>query len=454
MCRPTCIAFLLGPLLASLPWGVRGEAPSWSQFRGPQSAGVADPTPLQDRWTATEHVLWKADVPGRGWSSPVVWGGRAYLTTVVNTGPVETQRKGLYLGGERPQPPTSVHLWKVLCYDLESGKLIWERQVHEGVPTSSIHLKNTYASETPATDGERVYVYFGNVGVFCLDLDGQPVWEARWPALRTANGWGTGGSPVVHGDHLYVLNDNEEQSYLAALDKRNGKEVWRAAREDGSSWSTPFVWHNDQRVELIVSGSGRVQSYDLQGQPLWSLSGMSRNAIPTPFAHGGLLYVASGHVMSKVKPLAAILPGAAGDITPTGKETTGPYLRWMQKQAAPYQPSPLVHGDYLYVLLDAGMFACYRADNGEVVYPKQRIPEGRAFTASPWAAGDKIYCLNEDGVTFVLAAGTKFEVLHSNPLAEDDMCLATPAIVGGRLLIRSAGRLYCIGSPETQTAAR
>lgn len=426
---------------------------NWPQFRGAQSLGTTDDPRLADHWSATENVRWKQDIPGSGWSCPVTWGNRVFVTTVVNRGDTEKPRKGLYFGGERPDPPKSIHEWRVVCLDLNDGQVLWNKQVHEGAPESSIHMKNTFASETPVTDGERVYAYFGNLGVYCLTVEGEPVWSQRWPVYKTNSGWGTGASPVLHGDKLLVLNDNEESSFLVALDKLTGKELWRTPRDDKSGWSTPFVWTNPIRSEIIASGDGKVRSYDLDGHQLWEIGNMSRNAIPTPFAKDDLLYVTSGHVMNKFKPLMAIRPGAKGDITLADDKTTNDYVVWCQKTAAPYNPTPVLYDNKVYVCLDGGFFACYDAKTGETIYTKKRIPNGKAFTASPFAYNGKVFCLNEDGTTFVIPANGNFEVLYTNPLAEDDMCLATPALVDGKLLIRTAARVYCIESSDAKKTA-
>jgi outer membrane protein assembly factor BamB len=420
---------------------------NWPQFRGPDATGVADGKRLPERWSATENVAWTRELPGRGWSSPVVWGDRVFLTTVINLGQSEEPKKGLYFGGDRPTPPESPHQWQVICLDVTTGNPIWERVVHEGRPEWPIHLKSSYASETPVTDGERVYCHFGNLGLFCFDLEGRPVWEHRLKPLPTRYGWGTAASPVLHRDRLYLVNDNEEDSYLLALDARTGEVVWRVARDEQSNWATPYIWDHGARTEIITPGTGKVRSYDLHGNLLWSLSGMSSITIATPFQHEGLLYVSSGYVLDPSRPIYAIRPGAAGDISLEEGETSNDFIAWSQPRAAPYNPSSLLYDGRLYVLYDRGLVAAFRADDGSTIYGQQRLPEGRAFTSSPWAYDGKIFCLNEDGVTFVLRAGDEFELLHTNALADDDMCMATPALAGDRLLIRTAARLYCIQSP-------
>lgn len=424
----------------------------WPQFRGPASRGVASGPNLPDRWSATENIAWKTDVPGRAWSSPIVWGDRVFLTTAVNSGELEPPQKGLYFGGNRPEPRAVQLDYRVLCLNLASGKIVWEQSVHQGPSKSPIHLKNSFASETPVTDGQRVYAYFGNLGLYCFDLEGRSVWSKRFEPRAMRNGWGTAASPVLHGERLYLVNDNDEQSYLLCLDKRTGDEVWRVDRDEGSNWSTPFIWQNDRRTEIVTAGTDKVRSYDLEGKLLWWFTGMSKIAIATPYADQGLLYVSSGYVNDDRRPLYAIRPGASGDISLPPGQTSNEYIAWCQPKGAPYNPTTLVYDGRLYVLYDRAFFACFRALTGEPVYERQRLPQGLHFTASPWAYDGKVFCLDEDGVTFVLRAGDEFELLHTNTLADDDMCMATPAIVGDRLLIRTSARVYCVREPNSSSA--
>jgi outer membrane protein assembly factor BamB len=416
----------------------------WPQFRGPQSSGVADDPNLPDTWSTTRNVLWKTEIPGSGWSSPVVWGDRIFLTSVISTVSPEAPKKGLYFGGNREAIPADEHRWMVYAVDWKTGKIVWEREVHHGVPASSHHLKNTYASETPVTDGERVYAYFGNLGLFVFDMEGKPVWSQPWGPFRTRYGWGTASSPVLYKDRIYVVNDNDDRSFLAVLDKRTGKQIWRVERDEASNWSTPYIWENDRRTEIITSGTRKVRAYDLDGKVLWELGGMSSIVIPTPFSQHGLLFLASGYVGDTVRPVYAVKAGARGDISLKEGETSNEYIAWYQRQAGPYNPSPLVYGDYYYTLLDRGIFTCHEARTGREIYGKQRIDvEASAFTASPWAANGKIFALSEDGDTFVIQAGNEFKVVGKNPL--DEMCMATPAIARGSLIIRTATKLYRIG---------
>ena len=414
----------------------------WPQFRGPGSLGVAEDSDLPDAWSTTENVAWKTDIPGTGWSSPIVWGDNIFVTTVVSAVEGEKPKKGLYFGGER-KTPDNIHRWVVYCVDWKTGKVRWERDVHKGVPPGPRHLKNTYASETPVTDGERVYAYFGNVGLFCFDMSGKKLWEKSWKPFPTRYGWGTAASPVLYKDRLYILNDNDEESFIVALNKKTGEEIWRAKRDEGTNWATPYVWENESRTELITAGTKKVRSYDFNGKLLWELSGMSSIAIPTPFSKHGLLYVASGYVGDQHRPVYAIRPGASGDISLKQGETSNKHIAWYQPQGGPYNPSPLVYGDNYYTLYDRGFFTCHDAKTGKEVYAKVRIDPGvNAFTSSPWAYNGKIFCLSEDGDTFVIQAGSEYKLLGKNSL--DEMCMATPAIARGSLIIRTASKLYRI----------
>jgi len=421
----------------------------WPQFRGPGSLGVAEDPSLPDKWSTTENVAWKTEIPGMGWSSPAVWGDHIFLTSVVSSVAGEAPKKGLYFGGER-KPATDVHQWMVYCVDFKTGKIRWQQEVKKGPPDNPRHLKNSYASETPVTDGERVYAYFGNVGLFCFDMKGKLLWSKKWGPFATRYGWGTAASPVLYKDRIYVVNDNDTESFMVALNKKTGEQVWRVEREKGTNWATPYVWETAARTEIITPGTKKVTSYDLDGKTLWEFSGMSSIAIPTPFSRHGLVYIASGYVGDQHRPVYAVKPGASGDISLKTGETSNKFIAWYQPQAGPYNPSPLVYGDYYYTLFDRGFFTCHDAKDGAEVYQKVRLDPGvNAFTSSPWAYNGKIFCLSEDGDTFVVQAGKEYKLLGKNSL--DEMCMATPAIARGSLIIRTASKLYRItkgGAPK------
>lgn len=417
----------------------------WPQFRGSDSLGTSEDDPkLPETWSAEENVRWKSRLPGMGWASPVVWGNRIFLTNVISEGEVEAVKKGLYFGGNRPQISQDPHRWSIYGVDFESGAITWERQLHRGVPPAPRHLKNSYASETPVTDGERVYAHFGYLGTWCLDLDGNILWKRDWKPYKMRLDWGTAASPVLHEGRLYLLYDNEERSTLTCLDKVTGKTIWETERDEPSNWSTPFVWENELRTEIVTTGTGKVRSYDLDGRLLWELDGMSSIVIPMPFAGHGLLYIAAGYVGDDARPVYAIRPGAKGDISLPEGQSSNEFIAWFHPQAAPYNPSPLLYKDLYYTLYDRGFLTCHDAVSGREIYGKQRFEAGaNAFTASPWAYNDKVFCLSEDGDCFVVEHGPEYRLIRKNSLGE--LCMATPAIAKGSLILRGAEHLYRIG---------
>jgi len=443
MSSSTGILSTLAGLLLCVPALLAND--TWPQFRGIDSLGVVEDPDLPITWNTIDNVSWVVEVPGLGWSSPIVWGDQVIVTSVVSSAKIEAPRVGFYFGGERPTP-TDEHRWVVYAFDVDSGVLAWEREVYRGVPMTPHHLKNTYASETPVTDGEYIYAYFGNVGLFCLDMAGRVLWSQTFDAVDIRAGWGTAASPVLHGDRLYVVNDNEGQSYLLGLSKETGAEIWRVNRDEGSNWSTPYVWENELRTELVTTGTDKVRSYDLDGNLLWELTGMSSITITTPFSHFGLLYIGSGYIGDQRRPVFAIRPGASGDLTVLDDGVLDEHIAWYQPQAASYNPSPIIYGDYYYTLFDRGFFTCHDARTGVEVYGRQRIRPGVAFTASPWAYRGHIFALSEEGETYVIKSGDDFEVVAVNAL--DDMAMATPAIAHSSLFIRTASKLYRIAESE------
>jgi outer membrane protein assembly factor BamB len=283
-------------------------------------------------------------------------------------------------------------------------------------------------------------------------MEGHELWTRKWGSFRMDWNWGPAASPTLHGELLLIVNDNQEKSFLVALDKSTGNDVWRVDRDEKSNWSSPFVWPNELRTEIITAGTGKVRSYDLNGKVLWELRGMSGVTVPTPFAADGLLYIASGCSRSSLRPLYAIRPGASGDISLQHDSTTNSHIAWYQRRAAPYVTSPLVYDGLLYVLLDNGFLTAYDARSGEEVYGKQRFPDGKAtFSASPWAYAGKIFCLSETGKTYVVEAGPEFRVLHVNQL--DEPALATPAVVRDSLVLRTLTRLYRIANVPSSSSS-
>ncbi len=424
----------------------------WPQFRGPAGGVAADDPALPERWGPGENVVWTLDMPGRSWSSPIVWDDHVFVLAVARVDggdagvkPVERYR-ARSLGGSMSnadvEEASGPMRWVLYDVDFETGTTRWQTTLHTGVPTGSVHLKSSFAAETPVTDGQRVYVVLGDLGVFAVDFEGTLEWSVplEWQPRR---GWGPAASPVVHGGRLFVLNDNEAQSYIAAYDTTTGAELWRSSRDEPSNWATPYIWQNAVRTEVVTAGTRGVRSYSLDGALLWQLTGMSSLVIPTPLAEDGLLYINSGYVADSNRPVYAVRPGASGDITLSEGSASNDYIVWSDPQLGSYNPSSLVYGDYYYTLLDRGILLCRDARTGREIYPRQRISAGALFTASPWAYNGKIFALSEDGDTYVIKAGPDFEVLGRNSLNE--MALATPAIANGSLILRGASHLYRIG---------
>ncbi len=417
----------------------------WPGFRG-RDAGVAPDHPdLPDSWSETENVVWKVDIPGLGWSSPVVWDDHVFVTTAISAAEEPQPVKGLYDPGDAHGKTDAVaaHRWMVYDIDLNTGQVRWETELRATIPTIKRHLKASFASETPVTDGERVYVYFGSIGlVAALDTTGDVLWTQELGAFNGHQEFAPAASPVLHQNRLYVVNDNTTESFLVVLDATTGEQVWRVRREETENWSTPLVWENDLRTEIVITGRQKVRSYSLDGEVLWELRGMTGNVAPTPFAKNGLVYLSSGYPGSSVRPVYAVRPGGSGDISLRSEDAVDtPYIAWFQPLLGTYVTSALVYDEVYYTLLDRGMLLAHDAQTGEEVYGRKRLKPGSGFTASPWAYNHKIFVLSEDGDTFVVQAGPKFEILGTNSLNE--MALATPAVAGGNLIVRTQSTLYC-----------
>jgi outer membrane protein assembly factor BamB len=429
------------------------HAQHWPQFRGPSGDGVATGSKHRDEWSPDKHVAWKTPIAGIGWSQPIVWGEKVFVTTAYGEG-AKRPRPGDWSPGEGgiltalfgsyKKPPDIEYKFQVLCLDLATGKLLWEQTAHTGKPRTRIHPSNSYATETPATDGERVVAYFGMTGLYCYDMDGKLLWSKDLGSYPTQMDWGSASSPVIHGELVYIQCDNDKASFLVALDKRSGDEVWRASRGEKSNWATPLVWKNGQRTELVAGGGNNMRSYDLAtGKVLWEMAASGRCS-PSPVASGDLLFVNSGDRLTGQRGLlAAIKPGGTGDISLLGEATSSEYVAWAVDLTGHRVASPAVAGGCLYLLdQQAGILRCLDAQTGKQQY-RQRLPEATGLTASPWVKDDKVFCLDQSGQTFVLQAGPEYKIVATNKLP-NEMYWASPAIAGDVLLIRSADHLYCI----------
>ena len=442
---------------------------TWPGFRGHDMSGVAARARIPEAWDTKKNVKWAVPIDGNGWSSPIVWGDTVYVTAAVGTKPFKKPSTGLfgndYIAELQQQGVTGPELMKkvqerdnempseaselrymLYALDAKTGKVKWEREAVKMVPQGGRHRKNTFASETPFTDGERLYVSFGqNVGLFVFSMDGKPLWQKRFPPQPIYLDFGTASSPIVHDGRVYLLNDSEQLSYITALDAKTGDEVWKTERpatgQPKSSWMTPFVWKNAQRTEIVTTGKGFVISYGLDGQELWRIGGMS---MPTasPMAWDGWLYVGTGSQGDANRPFMAVKPGAAGDITLKPEQTSNDFIVWRQGRVAGYTPSGLIHAGKAYLVHDTGVLTVLDAKSGRQIYKVRVGGGGHTFSASPVGVGAHVLLLTEEGVTFVLDTGDQYKEIAKNDLGE--MSLASPAVAGDALYVRTASKLYRI----------
>jgi outer membrane protein assembly factor BamB len=414
----------------------------WPQFRGPDGNGVAT-QPHPSQWSASKNLAWSADIVGGGWSSPVAAGDRVFVTTAVSSefaGPkgfgegVSSMRS--FFGSKPPQEPIS---FEVHCLSLSDGKLLWKQQVVSRKPAHKIHPSNSYATESPATDGLHIYAYFAAVGVVaCLDLDGKVVWTRDIGAYPTSSDFGTGSSLALLDGHLFIQCDNERNSFLCALDTKSGDDVWRVERTGGTSWSSPVIWKNRHRQELVVCGAGNVTSYEpLTGKVVWELSGTGGAFSASPALDADRIYFGNSGRTSR-GPLIAVNAGAAGRLSLDSISDKG--VAWVARTAAPGMCSPVVVSGRLYVL-SRGILSCHDAESGERLY-RSRVPDASSVTASLWAAGENLYALNESGETAVIEIGDQFKLVRSNEMP--GLYWSTPSVIGDALLIREASKLHCL----------
>jgi outer membrane protein assembly factor BamB len=615
-------------VLSALGFAVLGlpllAADNWPQFRGPGGSAASTEKQLPEKWDKGKNIAWKAKLPGYGWSSPIIWGDKVFLTTAYSDKQKKPQagfgapgefggpppgggrpgfgppggRPGRFAGMPRPgqlvpsflqnflrltdeqkkkleelqkdaegkldailtdeqkkklkelrsnpggpgpggfgeppplgqilpsavaerlkltdeqkqkreqlqktvdasldrnfndeqrkqfkdirqgfgrggfggmqKPPDVIYKLEVFCLDRETGKVLWQKPAYEGKPRIPTQASNTYATETPVTDGERVYAYFGMHGVYCYDFAGNLEWKKDLGSYPMGMGMGTGSSPALADGRLFIQCDNEGKSFLIALDTKTGDETWRVSRPERTGWSSPFVWKNKVRTEVVCLGSPTVRSYDpATGKQLWEMGGMTGQAKASPVANEKLLYVGTGggfgggggrpgrpggpggpagpggpsggFGFSSNRPLAAVKAGASGDITLKKGAASNDSIAWYQPKAGPQTASPLLHAGYLYILDEHGGFlSCHDATTGAQAY-KERLPGARGFTSSPCAAGDKILCFDDAGVTYIVQAGQEFKVLGKNSLGE--MCWASPAVAEHSLFLRTVDHLFCI----------
>ncbi len=432
------VALLSSPALAE-----------WPQFRGPQARGVADGQPLPTQWNLQtgENIRWQTVIPGLAHSSPIVWGDRVYVTTAVKPGAAEL-KVGLY-GNIDPLSEKEVHRWRLLALERVTGKIVWDVVGHEAAPRSPRHPKSTHCNATPATDGRRIVALFGSEGLFCFDTDGNGVWKKDLGPMQsgffqvpTAQ-WGFASSPVIHAGKVIVLCDVLTNSFLAAFDLTDGKELWRTPRKDVPTWGTPTIVEAAGRTQIVVNGWHHTGGYEFAtGRELWKLDGGGDIPVPTPvFAHG-LIYFTSAH--GGLRPTRAIRPDATGDITPPKPEGTNAAIVWAHARQGNYMQTPIAVGDRLWGCTDSGVLTCFDAKSGAVQYSERLGKGNQGFTASPVSDGRHLFFTSELGEVLVVRATARFSVVATN--AMEETCMATPAIAEGTLFFRTRSKLVAVGA--------
>ena len=418
----------------------------WPSFRGPQGCGFIDNTSAPVRWSldSLKSVKWKTSIPGLGHSCPIIWNDYLFVTTAANKTNSESLKVGLY--GDIDEANDSIeHNFKVYCLDKNSGKIIWERVAHKGIPRSKRHTKASQANCTPATDGKYLVVHFGSEGLFCYDFKGNLIWKKEMGLLTPGPysdpgvEWGYASSPIIFKDRIIVQCDIPKTPYIAALDLATGKEIWKTSRGDEvSTWCTPAIYSKEGKNLVIANGFTHICGYDFEtGREIWRLGNGGDAPAPAPVIANDLIYLNSAH--GKYSPIFAVRPNATGDITLAPDSTKNKFIAWSIKRGGAYMQTPLIYRGYLYNLQVNGQLTCFDALTGEVKY-KESLKD--PFTASGIAADGKIYFSSEEGNIYVLKAGPVFQLLAKNALK--DICMATPAISGNVIFFRTQHYLIAV----------
>lgn len=428
---------------------VFSQAAHWPQFRGPSASGQPEEKSLAPtRWDieSRENVHWRTPIPGLAHASPIVWKQTVYVATVVS-GDKADLKVGLY-GDIGPADDNGPQTWRLLAVEKSSGKILWNKVAHEGIPRVKRHTKATHCNSTPATDGKHIVAIFGSEGLFCYDTEGTLLWkkdlgamDAGFFAVKSAQ-WGFASSPIIHEGKVVVQCDVQTNSFIASFDLKDGREVWKTERRDVPTWSTPTVAKVGDATHILVNGWHHSGAYDFSsGKQIWKLDGGGDIPVPTPVVGDGLAYFTSAH--GKLRPVSAIrLEQAKEDITPATFGETNAAIAWVHPRQGAYMQTPILVGSYLYSCTDSGVLTCFDARTGEIKYSERLSSSGQGFTASPISDGQNLFFPSETGNVFVVPAGPKFSVLATNSLSET--CMATPALSEGALLFRTREHLISL----------
>ena len=468
LCSPALLGLAGSLAIAAATTAAPVPNENWPQWRGPLQNGVAPAANPPTTWSETNNVKWKVKIPGSGQATPIVWDNRVFIQTAIPTGkkieakPAEASEQPPAprpeAGGEPPRTgpggpggpgggkgrggfgggpkPTEVYQFAILCLDRGTGKVLWQQVGREEVPHEGYRQgEGSFASSSGLTDGKHVFAYFGSRGLYCYDLDGKQQWEQDLGKMRMAMGFGEGSSPVLYQDTLIVNRDNEDNSFIIALDKNTGKTLWKKPREEHTSWSTPLLIERDGKAQAVVTATGKIRSYDVaSGEVLWECGGLTRNVIPCPVADAGMVYCMSGF---QGNALLAIRLGRTGDLT------GGDAIAWTHNKSTPYVPSPLLYDGKLYFFaVNNGVLSCLDTKSGDPLFEAQKLEDLQGVYASPLGAAGRVYLPGRNGVTVVLQQSDKLEVLATNHL--DEKFEASPAAAGKDLFLRGHEYLYCL----------
>lgn len=434
------VRFLIVVCMASLflvTESLLAQQQDWLAWRGPHATGVAPDANPPITWSEAKNIRFKLALPGIGYGTPIISGDRIFLTTAIPVGPELPPVPDDAKGAHDNASVTHKHEFVVIAVDRKKGEIAWQKKVHEQVPHAGFHKSSALASASMVTDGELVFAYFGSYGLYCLDTDGEVKWQKDFGDMQIKHGHGEGCSPVLHGDTVVVNWDHEGQSFLVALNKNTGEQIWRKDRDEVTSWATPIVVEVDSVPQLIVSGTKQMRAYDLKdGELIWWCVGLSNNVVASPVSSHGMLYAGSSYV--KRRMLAVRLAGAKGNLTKTD------HIVWRKQVRTPYVPSPLLYGDWLYYLNHyQGFLTRVHAKTGKEPDRALRLTGMREIYSSPVGAAGRIYITDREGATLVLShTGKTPTLLAHNHL--NDSFNATAALVGDEMYLRGLRYLYCI----------
>ena len=450
--KPVTATLIFLTLVVAVP------AQNWPAFRGRNASGIAEGAHPPTTWDVEKsiNVRWKTEIPGLGHSSPIVWGDRIFVTTAITSDTQTEFTHGATQTTASAKDDTK-HTWRVYCLSKQNGGVLWQQTAFEGVPKAKRHVKGSQANSTPATDGERVIALFGAEGLYCYSFLGKLLWkqdlgvlDGGWSSDAAAH-WGFGSSPVIYKHLVIVQCDTQKDSFIAAFNLSDGKQVWRTARSEDTSWSSPCIYEGKPHDELVTSGTKFYRGYNpLTGKELWRLADGADVKIPTPLVTAQMLFLGGGS-SNMQRSFYAMRPGASGEVTLPPSANSSEQIAW-RNHASPHVLTPIIYGDALYVCTDNGVLTLYNAKTGEMIDRERLGGRGSSFSASPVAADGRLYFSSEDGEVFVIKAGAEYELLATNSIGE--VIMATPAISDGMLIVRGQHHIFAIGEQRVPPELR